>query len=69
MNFAPPSESIDAGGQWNTFEIRADGTNLVVTYNGVETVNIEDETYQDGPIGLQYGSGIVKFRNVQIRPL
>ena len=69
VNFAPPSESIDAGGQWNTFEIRADGTNLVVIMNGVETVNIEDDTYQDGPIGLQYGSGIVKFRNVQVRPL
>lgn len=69
VNFASPAETIDAGGQWNTFEIRADGEQLVVIMNGVETVNVEDGTYQDGPIGLQYGSGLVKFRNVQVRGL
>ena len=31
--------------------------------------DVEDTQYADGPIALQYGAGIVKFRNVRIRPL
>ncbi len=69
VNFAPPSEVINVGGQWNTYEIRAEGSRLTVILNGVQTVDVEDDAYTEGPIGLQYGSGIVKFRNVQIRAL
>lgn len=69
VNIAPPSASIDTGGQWNSYEIRAQGERLVVVLNGTETVNVEDGTYSEGPIALQYGAGIVRFRNVQIRPL
>jgi hypothetical protein len=69
VEFAAPSEVINTGGQWNTFEIRAEGTHLTVTLNGVQTVDIDDDTYASGPIGLQYGAGVVKFRNVQIREL
>jgi len=69
VNFAPPSEVIDAGGQWNTFDIRAEGGHLVVVMNGIETVDIEDMTYAEGPIALQYGAGIVRFRSAEIRPL
>ena len=29
----------------------------------------EDSTYTSGPIALQYGAGVVKFRNVRIRVL
>ncbi len=69
VNFAAPSAQIDAGGQWNSYEIRAQGTSLLVTLNGTVTVDIEDDTYAAGPFSLQYGSGVVKFRNVQILPL
>ena len=69
VNFAAPTVQIDAGGQWNTYEIRAEGTRLLVTLNGTVTVDIEDSTYSDGPFTLQYGSGVVKFRNVQIQRL
>ena len=69
VNFAAPSAQIDAGGQWNTYEIRAEGTRLLVTLNGTVTVDIEDSTYAEGPFTLQYGAGVVKFRNVQIPPL
>ena len=58
-----------AGGQWNTYEIRAEGARLMVTLNGTQTVDMEDSTYADGPIALQYGLGVVKFRNVRIREL
>ena len=69
VNFAAPAVQIDAGGQWNTYEIRAEGTRLLVTLNGTVTVDIEDSTYSEGPFTLQYGSGVVKFRNVQIQRL
>lgn len=69
VNFSPPSEVINAAGQWNTFDISAEGEHLTVVFNGTETVNIEDATYAEGPIALQYGAGIVRFRNVRIRPL
>ena len=69
VHFAAPSAVINAGGQWNTYEIRAEGTRLTVTLNGTQTVDMEDSTYADGPIALQYGLGVVKFRNVRIREL
>jgi len=69
VDVAPPEVSIDTGGQWNTFEIRAEGSHLMVTLNGIQTVDVEDDQYVDGPIGLQYAAGIVRFRNVQVRPL
>ncbi len=69
VHFAAPSAVINAGGQWNTYEIRAEGTRLTVTLNGTQTVDMEDSMYADGPIALQYGLGVVKFRNVRIREL
>ena len=69
VDFAAPTSIIDAGNQWNTYEITAQGSRLRVELNGSVTVDIEDDTYSDGPFALQYGAGIVKFRNVRIRPL
>ncbi len=69
VNFAKPTSVINSGGRWNTYEIVARGPRLTVTLNGTRTVDIEDTQYADGPIALQYGAGIVKFRNVRIRPL
>lgn len=69
VNFTAPSVSINTGGHWNTYDITADGDNLVVILNGVETINMNDDTYSSGPLSLQYGAGIVKFRNVEIRRL
>jgi hypothetical protein len=58
-----------AGGRWNTFEITAKGPRLTVVLNGVRTVDVNDSNYARGPIALQYGAGVVKFRKLQIRPL
>ena len=58
---------IDAGNKWNTLEITAKGPRMTVTLNGMQTVDVEDRTHPRGPIALQYGTGTVKFRNVQIR--
>ena len=58
-----------AGSRWNTMYITAKGNQLIVKYNGVETVNVRDEKFKDGVIALQYGSGIIKFRKFYIRPI
>lgn len=69
VHIAAPSEIIDAGGQWNSYLIRAEGSRLVVTLNGTQVVDVEDGQFQAGPIALQYGAGVVRFRNVQVREL
>jgi len=58
-----------AGGKWNTYEITARGPKLTVVLNGQKTVEAEDKQFARGPIALQWGRGVVKFRKVQIRAL
>ena len=58
-----------AAGKWNTYEITAQGPHLVVVLNGQKTADVQDAKHASGPIALQYGSGVVKFRKVQIKPL
>ena len=57
------------GGQWNIYEITVQGDHIVVILNGRKTVDFRDDTYASGPVTLQYGAGVVKFRKVDIRPL
>lgn len=58
-----------AGGKWNTYEFTAKGNRLVLVLNGAKTVDVEDSKFASGPIALQWGRGIIKFRKVQIRSL
>jgi Domain of Unknown Function (DUF1080) len=58
-----------AGGKWNTYEITAKGSQLVVVLNGQKTVDVQDSKHASGPLALQYGSGVIKWRKVQIKPL
>jgi hypothetical protein len=60
---------IKAGGKWNTMEVTAKGTRLVVVLNGTKTVEIDDGKLANGPIALQWGRGTIKFRKVQVRPI
>jgi 3-keto-disaccharide hydrolase len=60
---------LKAGGKWNTYEITAKGSQLTVVLNGVKTAEVQDSQHRGGPIALQYGAGVVKFRKVEIRPL
>jgi hypothetical protein len=69
VNVAKVDPMPKAGGQWNTFEITAKGPQLTVILNGSKTVDIQDSQFASGPIALQYGAGVVKFRKVEIRPL
>ena len=69
VHLAAPTSVITTGGRWNTYEIVAQGSRLRVTLNGTQTVDVTDSQYADGPIALQYGAGVVKFRNVRVRRL
>jgi hypothetical protein len=40
-----------------------------VVLNGQKTADADDSKHLGGDVALQYGSGVVKFRKVQIEPL
>jgi hypothetical protein len=70
VNVAKVDPMPKAAGKWNTYEITAQGSHLMVVLNGQKTVDVEDSKHNaGGPFGLQYGSGVVKFRKVQVKPL
>lgn len=60
-----------AGGKWNTMEITAQGSHLMVVFNGQKTVDAQDAKLARGNIALQWGgnAGTIRFRSVQIKPL
>jgi len=70
VNVAKVSPPIPkAGGRWNTFEITAKGPQMSVIMNGVKTSEGQDSKFASGRIAIQYGTGVVKFRKLQIKPL
>ena len=69
VNLAEPEQFVYTGGQWNRFEIRAEGAHLEVTLNDKKMVDIEDTKLTEGHIALQYGTGTVRFRNVRLQVL
>jgi len=65
-----------AGGAWNTYEIRAQGDELIVMLNGIVTAHTRNSKHTSGPFALQYGAGLkgatggpIKWRKVQIKSL
>ena len=69
VGVASSSTMMKAADKWNTFEITAQGDHIVVTLNGVKTVDTHNAKWAEGPIGLQASAGTVRFRKVEIRPL
>lgn len=69
VNVADPLVKIDAGGHWNSYEITAQGPHMVVKLNGMTTVDTTDSKFSSGYFTLQYGAGIVRFKNIKITPL
>jgi hypothetical protein len=58
-----------AGGKWNTYEYTLDGSHLTVVLNGQKTVDVQDSKLASGPFALQHGTGTIKWRKVEVRPL
>jgi hypothetical protein len=69
VHIAKVSPMPKAGGKWNTYAITVKGPRLTLMLNGARTVDVEDSKLAGGPIALQWGKGVIKFRKVQIRPL
>ena len=43
VDVAEPKVMLDTGGRWNSYAISARGPRLIVTLNGQQTVDVEDE--------------------------
>jgi hypothetical protein len=58
-------------GRWNSYHLTAQGNHLVVRLNGRVVVDTYHDREEFGPIGLQQfqGQGMVKFRNIKLKPL
>jgi hypothetical protein len=69
VDFAEVDPMPKAGGKWNTFEITAKGRDISVMLNGQKTVQLRNGMFEEGPLTLQYASGVIKFRKVAIKPL
>ncbi len=57
------------GDKWSTYKITANGDRLLVELNGEVTADVRDSQMSEGPIGLQWGRGILRFRKVEIMEL
>jgi hypothetical protein len=69
-HYGPPSQIVNAGGKWNTYDITVQGDHIVVVINGTRTVDIHDSTHKKASsIALQYMAGVIKFRNIQVSKL
>ena len=68
-NFVEVNPMPKAGGKWNTFEITAKGRNISVVLNGQKTAELHNGLFTEGPITLQHGAGVIKFRKVAVKPL
>jgi hypothetical protein len=68
-----PGAEVDpmpkAANKWNVMEIEARGPQLIVRFNGEETVNVEDSAHARGRIALQRGAGKIMWRKVEIQDL
>lgn len=69
VDFAEVDPMPKAAGKWNTMEITAKGRQLTVHLNGQKTADIRNNFFEQGAVALQYGSGLLKWRSVQIKPL
>jgi len=69
VRYVPIVHAPKAGGKWNTYEITAKGSRLIVVLNGERTIDTYNSLFARGPLSLQYGRGTLKFRKVQIKPI
>jgi Domain of Unknown Function (DUF1080) len=69
VHFVEVNPMPKAGGKWNTYEITAKGREITVVLNGQKTATLHNGLFVDGPLTLQHGDGVIKFRKVAVKPL
>jgi hypothetical protein len=60
---------VKAAGEWNTYEIRADGPKMTLWVNGAVTTEIANLEVAKGFIGLEGEGYLIQFRNLKLKPL
>ena len=68
IRFSPPLAEVIVGGKWNKYVIKAERSRIVVHLNGTLVADLDDGTYASGPIAFQNNGGLIRFRNIRIRP-
>lgn len=63
-----PSNPVKDAGEWNTYEIRADGPKVALMVNGVETSHFDCDRLQ-GYAGLEAEYHRIEFRNIRLKEL
>jgi hypothetical protein len=69
VGFARTEGHENPPGEWNRYEIRFDGPDLVVHVNGHKVNEATGAEVVAGPIGLQSEGGEIHFRKVELTPL
>ena len=63
----PPLAQVETVGRWNTYDVTAEGSKLVVKVNGVITAIMVRADPAGGFIALQHREkGTVRFRNIRL---
>ena len=57
------------GGKWNVYRITAYRDRLIAELNNEITADVSDSELSEGPIGLQWAAGELRFRKVEIARL
>jgi hypothetical protein len=66
------AKSVVRHGDWNSYEVFAQGSHMRLKFNGVETIDLTDDKTKDGAIALQLHAGEpmrVEFRNLRVKVL
>jgi hypothetical protein len=66
VNVAKKIGNPRSAGQWGVLEIIAKGPQMTIMWNGVKSAEASDAKFPQGRFALQYGSGTVKFRKVEV---
>ncbi len=54
----------------NIFDTRPDPSyGISILFDGKQTASVRSGAHTEGPVALQFGEGVVKFRKVAIKPL
>ena len=69
---AQPGKVATGEGVWKTFHVTVEGNRIIARLDGELVLEFEDETEglrTSGFIGLQKNEGLIRFRNVFVRPI